>query len=233
MPDEAWGIISSSYIIAYQRVDDGSLKYLGMDDLGATDDAGHPLVAMDGTWVHVAGRPCCYQAKGSRLTEEGTIFTGTTKALVNGVESTIYIEWDPITEESGDAVEGHVTGYNETQLDDVLSFVGGISPELTSLLTDGKAMRQLQPGDRVEFLFDYYDDAASLCVETSRMSPSPFPARSGLWSPTSSCRPETWSLEAYTPTSTSAPCRPRRSRQPSNNATTRPDAPHEWGARSQ
>lgn len=162
MPDEAWGIISSSYIIAYQRVDDGSLKYLGMDDLGATDDAGHPLVAMDGTWVHVAGRPCCYQAKGSRLTEEGTIFTGTTKALVNGVESTIYIEWDPITEESGDAVEGHVTGYNETQLDDVLSFVGGISPELTSLLTDGKAMRQLQPGDRVEFLFDYYDDAGEL-----------------------------------------------------------------------
>lgn len=165
LPDSAWPIIASSQVIVYQEAEDGTLRYLGLDNIGATDEAGHPMVAMDGSWIHVGGKLVCYEAGESRETEDGTVFTGTVKARLNGEDDVILrIEWDPVTgeEEPNAALEGRVVGYDLVDTGDILSlFTDGLDDETASAV-GAKAQQQLQAGDRLEFLFDYYDEQGEL-----------------------------------------------------------------------
>lgn len=163
MPEKAWDIIADARLIAYQKTDDGLLRYLGMDNIGAVDEDGRPLVAMDGTWVFAGNHLCCYEAGEPRETEDGVIFTGTTKAVLNGTETIkLFIEWDPVAEEGDEPISGHVVGYVNQDADSLVGFLEGLLDEgfLDSLQLREK--KQLSPGDRVSFLFDYYDEAGEL-----------------------------------------------------------------------
>ena len=163
LPDRAWDIIAYSDQIVYQKTDDGLLRYLGIDSIGATDENGHPMVAMEGTWVHVADRLVCYEGTGARVTEQGTVFTGTVKARLNGtVTAYLSVEWDPVAEGDEGPVMGHIVGYTSPELDQLSDFVESLDENglLTGFMSKG--LMQLQPGDRVEFLFDYYDEQGNL-----------------------------------------------------------------------
>jgi len=171
MPDAAWDIIANSQVIAYQKADNGLLRYLGVDDIGNTDEAGHPLVAMDGTWPAMNGRLICYESGESRNTSKGVVFTGTTRARLNGnMDVTLNIGWDPVAGESDTPVRGHVVSYDVVAMDEglfevVTTLMGEFGEDVVTAF-NGKAKMQLQPGDRIDFLFDYYNEQGEL-VETS------------------------------------------------------------------
>ncbi|MBQ9007650.1 MAG: hypothetical protein IJ092_14960, partial [Atopobiaceae bacterium] len=173
LPQEAWDIIADEKLIAYQKRADGLMRYLGTDVIGGvTDENGHPTVAMDGTWVHVGGRLCSYEPGEVRTTDEGNVFTGTTLARLNG-ENTIrlYIEWEPTDEDSTEPASGHIVGYDDLDFEMAIGFFATMIEDSDAaevffaddFLSKGKT--QLQPGDRLEFLFDVYDDQGEL-VET-------------------------------------------------------------------
>ena len=75
------------------------------------------------------------------------MFAGDTRAKLNGEDEIIlHIEWDPV-KEGEEAVSGHVTGYDFA--DDDKSFMR-------------KGTQQFRPGDKIEFIFDYYDEEGKL-----------------------------------------------------------------------
>lgn len=173
-PEGLWEIIANEELVVYQKEGE-LLRYLGHDDLGAVDEKDHPLVAMDGTWVNVGGHLCCYEAGQPRETKNGTVFTGTTKARLNGSQNiTIHIEWDPVAKEGDEPAAGHVVGYTFDNAFEGVEGFEGISEmfsdgTLSGLLSKGK--EALQPGDNVEFMFDYYDDEGNVAKTEAYGSP--------------------------------------------------------------
>ena len=143
LPDKAWKKITDVQVAAYMHTDSGRM-YLGSDHIGSYDENGEPLIAMDNTWPHIGGNLICYNASMPRETEEGTIFSGTAKALLNGKTTVnLYIECDPVADDAQQPAEAFVTGYEV--VDDPLAFAR-------------KGLDTLQAGDTLQFLFDYYDE---------------------------------------------------------------------------
>lgn len=147
LPGKAWKSVVDCQTMAYLLTDKGRL-YMGSDHIGSLDENGNPMVAMDGTWPHIGGNLICYNASMPRETEEGTVFSGTTKALLNGKhEIVVYIECDPVAEASEQPAEGFITGYE--LVNDPFAFMS-------------KGVKTLEAGDTLEFLFDVYDNEGNL-----------------------------------------------------------------------
>ena len=136
---------------------------MGRDELSVYDENDHPMVAMDGTWVHVGNKLCCYEWDTSRETESGTVYTGATKARLNGSEDIkVYIEWDAVPEGSEGVAEGRVVGYFFVGAEDIIEQLGSFVGEDVAQEFMSKGKEQFSPGDRIEFLFDYYDAEGNL-----------------------------------------------------------------------
>ena len=148
LPDKTWDTILDCKVAAYLQTEEG-LMYVGREHFTEQDKDGHPLVVMDGEWVHVNGHIVCYETEEPLVTEEGTVYRGTVKGKLNGTEDIlIHIEWDPVTEDSDGAASGRVTGYSIE--DDTQHFFMR------------KGLEQFETGDSVEFLFDFYDEEGNL-----------------------------------------------------------------------
>ena len=146
VPEKIKKIIADIQVDVYQR-DGDRLRYLGRDYVGSQDLEGETYIDMDDKWIHINNIPISYQAGQVRETEEGTVFTGTTRGKLNGTdEIVIQIEWDTYDEEN-DAMEGRIAGY---------TFADEPNPFMS------KGMNELKAGDRVVFLFDYYDRQGNL-----------------------------------------------------------------------
>ncbi len=204
-PEDLWSIVADVQLAVYQKAEDGLMRYLGHDQVAAYGEDGHPLVAMGGTWVHVGDKLCCYEAGQPRETETGTVFTGTTKARLNGsTDITIYIEWNEVPEGEEGFSAGRILGYtlnegvgeseglegegagegaesegesegaededaeNEGADDegaddkDGLSLFDNLFTEEAADETSPRGKLTFSPGDRVEFLFDYYDEEGNM-----------------------------------------------------------------------
>ena len=123
--------------------------YIGQEHFSDADDEGHPIVSMDGIWARINGHVVCYEAEEPQLTEDGVIFRGTVKAKLNGNENiTLHIEWDPVQDDAADDMTGWVTGYSKD--DEKVSFFMK------------KGLEQLETGDTIEFMFDFYDEEGNL-----------------------------------------------------------------------
>lgn len=143
LSDRVWKIITDEKQFFYQVTDDG-LKYLGMDYAGKTDENGHPMITTDGTWISIGGQPIFYEPSKTRETEKGSVFTGISKAILNGeTEVLLYIEWEPVSSDSDGALTGTVIGYDELNNDNAFM---------------SKGMSQFETGQTLDFLFDYYDE---------------------------------------------------------------------------
>ncbi|MDO5455697.1 MAG: clostripain-related cysteine peptidase, partial [Eubacteriales bacterium] len=143
LPERAWKSVVDIQTIVYMMTDQGRM-YLGSDHIGALDEEGNPLIAMDNTWPHVEGTLISYNADMARETEDGTVFSGMTRALLNGkYEIRIFMETDPVKEDSGEASSAHIIGYEL---------------ENNPLAFFQKGMLTFEAGDTLEFLFDYYDN---------------------------------------------------------------------------
>ena len=96
----------------------------------------------------IEGQYVCYESKSARETEEGTVYTGDVKARLNGEEDIVlHVEWDPEKPDQAEPLYGHVTGYD--LVDIPFAFME-------------KGSRTLNTNDRLEFLFDCYDDQGNL-----------------------------------------------------------------------
>ena len=122
--------------------------YLGSDAPGMYDEEDHPLLSADGYWIYIGGQPVPYEAKEAVSTSEGIVYKGTARALLNDEEEIILdIEWEPVNENTGDAITGKVAGYR---------FADNNSFFLE------KGTYELKPGETIRFLFDYYDEQGKL-----------------------------------------------------------------------
>ena len=135
LPKDTWNRVVDFETVVYQITDKG-LRYLGEDYVGGEDEDGNPMLVMDDSWPHIGGELICYESNGYSETEDGTIFRGTTKALLNGSDNIVlHIE------------DGVVQGYE---------YQSTLFPFMD------RGMQQLQPGDTLKFLFDYYDESGNL-----------------------------------------------------------------------
>ncbi|MBP5279487.1 MAG: hypothetical protein J6Z03_03305, partial [Erysipelotrichaceae bacterium] len=165
LPDTVWKIIIDSREILYQKADEG-WRYLGMDVPGMRDENDHPLVSTDGYWIHIGNQLICYEAKDSVDTSDGIIYTGTSRALLNDTaEIILNIEWEPINEDTGDEVYGKVTGYE-------------FAADENGYMEKGTF--ELKPGDKISFLFDYYDEQGKLIKSETYGSPIRITSMSAL-----------------------------------------------------
>lgn len=150
LSDKVWKLIVDSKQFYYMETENG-LQYLGMDDVGRLDENGHPMVTTDGTWISLDGQPIFYEPSGSRDADGTTIFTGITKARLNNqTDIILYIEWDPMTENSDGPEKGTIIGYDPVDEDSAFM---------------QKGMKELEPGETLDFLFDFYDEEGKL-IET-------------------------------------------------------------------
>ena len=148
LPKKTWDTILDCEVASYLETEEG-LLYIGREHFADEDGNGHPLVSMDGIWVHINGHVVCYEAEDPITTDEGIVYRGTVKAKLNGKEKiTMHIEWDPVSEETDNDFTGHVTGYSKD--DDKQYFFMR------------KGLEQFETGDTVEFIFDFYDEAGKL-----------------------------------------------------------------------
>ncbi len=147
LPDEVWKNIVDMQVGVYMLTEEGRMD-LGHDHIGALDENGNPMVALDNSWPHIGGALIAYNADKARETEEGTIFSGKTRAMLNGnTEIEIYIECDPVKDPLEQPTDAHIIGYE--YMDQPLSFMA-------------KGMKTLEAGDTLQFLFDFYDNEGHL-----------------------------------------------------------------------
>ena len=152
VPDRTWDIITDVQTMVYQQTDEveGAVtRYIGNDYTGDDDENGHAMIGTDDHWVHVGNQLVCYEADRVLITDEGEIYRGKIKARLNGSEDIyLYIEWDP-------EVEG---------VDMTAKVLGYMNADEAGDMTD-KGLSELQAGDSLQFLFDYYDAEGNFVAE--------------------------------------------------------------------
>ena len=140
LPEKVEKIIADTQVAVYQK-DGNRLRYLGRDY--AADAYGNQTIFMDDAWSHINNNLICYEAEQTKQTDYGAIYTGTTRALLNGKDDIIiHIEWEPVNTRSFDSYKATITGY--TFINEFKAFMS-------------KGLNQFQSGDRLDFYFDYYD----------------------------------------------------------------------------
>ena len=147
LPDKAWKTVVDCQVAVYMQTKEGRI-YLGSDHVGALDENGNPMVALENSWPHIGGALICYNAAQARETEDGTVFSGSTRAILNGKTAiNIFIECDPVKEISDQPMEAHIVGYE--MVNDPLAFMR-------------KGLQELEAGDTLQFVFDFYDNEGNL-----------------------------------------------------------------------
>ena len=155
LPDKVWNSITDTRQVFFQKTD-GGYRYLGSDYPGMYDEDGHPMISADGYWVKVGGRTVCYEMTGFREESVGTVYTGYVKALLNEAEEILLcIEWVPESEGS-DSLRGRIAGYEFADDEDAYMERG---------------RNQLKPGEKLEFLFEYYDEEGNFLAKQTDGTP--------------------------------------------------------------
>lgn len=136
---EDWSLLTD--IQQEVLLDDGEgYVDLGIDQYYEANEQGELLITFDNTWVALDGQVVPYYAEDTINTAEGTIFTGYVPAVLNGeTEIDIMLQWD-----SADADAGYVSGYRH------------YGEAAFGIGTVGRGLKPFVPGDRVDFLCDYY-----------------------------------------------------------------------------
>ena len=147
LPENVWKIIMDAQEVYYQKADEG-WRYLGTDVAGMLDENDRPLLSTDGYWIFINNQLICYEATDKVVSDEGVIYKGVCRALLNNEkEIVLNIEWEPINEETGEDVTGKVTGYYLADNDTYYM---------------EKGLHEIKPGETIQFLFDYYDEQGEL-----------------------------------------------------------------------
>lgn len=134
MSDEQWDLIQNLELNLFYD-DGGGYIDLGLDNVYQFDDEGNLLGENDRTWLAINGQPVAYYFL-EEDTKEGVI-TGRVPAMHNGQRVNLILVFDR------DNPYGYIAGA-QTDYD----------AEVTQTVARGLA--ELVPGDRLDFLCDYY-----------------------------------------------------------------------------
>ena len=134
--EEQWGLVQSLELNLFY--DDGAGYIdLGLDNVFDFDSQGNLLGRNDGAWLAIEGQPVAYYHTGTVDDGEHYAITGRVPVLYNGVRSELLLVFDD--ENPGGYVAGVQAVYRGGETD-----------------TAAKPQPELLPGDRLEFLCDYY-----------------------------------------------------------------------------
>ena len=136
LPDEQWKLVSRVDQNIFYDDGQGYID-LGLDNLYTFDNDGNLIADTDGTWLSVNAQIVAYYHVDTAQTEEGEVITGYIPALVNGNRSRLIVVFDTRYP------KGHIVGYEADYGEDETEMSGKVDGEL-------------QMGDTVDFLCDYY-----------------------------------------------------------------------------
>ncbi|MCI9122245.1 MAG: peptidase C11 [Oscillibacter sp.] len=134
--EEQWGLVQSLELNLFYDDGEGYID-LGLDNVYDVDEAGGLLGEDGGSWLALNGQPVAYYHTAT--VDDGTNYTitGRVPLLHNGSRAELILVFD------NERPEGFVAGVQTV-------YPGGETE------TAAKNQTGLQPGDRLEFLCDYY-----------------------------------------------------------------------------
>ncbi len=136
LSDEQWDLIQMvEFNLFYD--DGGGYIDLGLDNLYEFDGEGNLLGVNDRTWLAINGQPVAYYFMDEVREEEDYTIRGRVPAMLNDERVNLILIFD--TEHPHGYIAGAETDYDEAVTD-----------------TMAKGLTALQPGDRLDFLCDYY-----------------------------------------------------------------------------
>ena len=136
LSDEQWKLVTKVDQNLFYDDGEGYID-LGLDNLYTFDDQGNLVADTDGTWIAVNGQTVAYYHTDTTESPEGTVITGYIPAMVNGVRARLLVVFDPAHPKG--YISGYETDYHEGETETV-----------------AKADGELQMGDTIDFLCDYY-----------------------------------------------------------------------------
>ncbi len=136
LTEEQWGLIQTLELNVFFDDGQGYID-LGLDPVFQFDEEGDLVGAYDRTWLAVNGQPVAYYFLEEMGDEEHYSITGRVPALLNGQRVDLILVFDD--ENPYGFVAGARTNYEEEETETV-----------------AKGLTELKPGDRIDFLCDYY-----------------------------------------------------------------------------
>lgn len=156
LPDKTWDTVLDSKVMAYINTDEGRM-YIGQEHFSKQDADGRQLLTLPDKWASIGGRIVCYETASPVDTDKGLVYKGSVMARLNGTEDIVlHIEWDPVADgkeneaetDAESELKGRVVGYT-------------LANEENSFFMK-KGYENLEAGDTLEFMFDYYDENGKL-----------------------------------------------------------------------
>ncbi len=136
LSEEQWGLVQALELNVFYDDGEGFID-LGLDNIFEFDGGGGLKGVYDGTWLAINGQPVAYYHTST--VDDGTDYaiTGRVPVLHNGQRGELILVFDSETP------YGYVAGVQAVYRDGKTDTVA-------------KSQEGLQPGDRLEFLCDYY-----------------------------------------------------------------------------
>ncbi len=136
LSEEQWGLVQSLELNLFYDDGEGYID-LGLDNVYDFDDNGGLLGVNEGTWLAIEGQPVAYYHTST--VDDGTSYTitGRVPVLHNGSRAELILVFD------NEQPHGYVAGIQSVYLDGETDTIAKSQPEL-------------EPGDTLDFLCDYY-----------------------------------------------------------------------------
>ena len=134
--EEQWELVTGLDLNLFYDDGEGYVD-LGLDNIFDWDDDGNLLAATDRTWLAVNGQPVAYYHEYTTGEGDEAVITGYIPALLNGDRVNLLVEFTP------DNPQGSVVGARSVYAED-------------ETLTVAKSLTEINDGDTLEFLCDYY-----------------------------------------------------------------------------
>ena len=136
LPEDQWSLVHTVDLNMYYGTGEGYVD-LGLDNLYSFDDDGNLIPDVDGTWISIDGQPVAYYHTDTVDDGDSYTITGYVPAMLNGERVKLILIFD--NENPYGYVAGADPDYDETQTD-----------------TISRGLIDLQDGDELRFLCDYY-----------------------------------------------------------------------------
>ncbi len=136
LSDEQWDLIQNAELNVFYDDGEGYID-LGLDNVYEFDSQGNLVGEYDGTWLAINNQPVAYYFMDQAGNDEAYMVTGRVPAMLNGQQVNLILVFDE--ENPRGYIAGAQTDYDEEET-----------------RTVAKGLTQLQPGDTLEFLCDYY-----------------------------------------------------------------------------
>ncbi|MBR1470889.1 MAG: peptidase C11, partial [Lachnospiraceae bacterium] len=136
LPEDQWKLLHSVDLNLF--VDDGEgYVDMGLDNLYEIDDYGRLIADVDGTWLSINNQPVAYYHTDTVEDGDDYTITGYVPAMLNGERVKLILIFDD---------------------ENPYGYIAGADPDYDSSVTEtvARGLIDLQTGDTLEFLCDYY-----------------------------------------------------------------------------